>query len=191
MNEFDYYLIERKGDKAYPLIAGTSGSAHTYEYLEKRGEYIENPQKMEFSFCKPIPRKPVIGDYFSETESVVSEKIKNVLESMHIKGIQLIPAKVESNKGDIYENFYYIHIYNIIEAMDKENSKFEYEYEMYYIDSFTLDNKVLEKIPLEERLVFKLKEDITMKLYHKSVADAIMATNPEGVQFIKVEDWRL
>jgi hypothetical protein len=60
----------------------------------------------------------------------------------------------------------------------------------YSIDRFTLDKEVLGKIPLEERLIFRLEEDETMKLYHKSIVDAIMAVNPTGVQFTKVEDWR-
>jgi hypothetical protein len=74
--------------------------------------------------------------------------------------------------------------------MDKEKSDFEEDdYGDYNIESFQLDEKVLKKIPLEERLVFKLKEDGTIELYHRSVVDAIMATKPEGVMFTKVEDW--
>ena len=190
-NEFEYYLIQRKGDKAFPLVSSDRDSKHTRLYLNSK-EYIENPNEMEFVFCKPFPRKAVIGDYFSQTESIVSEKIKLAMEPLNIKGIQLIPATVESNKGGVYEDFYYVHIYHFIEAMDKENSNYELsQYGMYHIDSFKLDTKVLEKIPLEERLVFKLKEGETKKLYHKSVVDVIMATNPEGVQFIKVENWVL
>lgn len=75
--------------------------------------------------------------------------------------------------------------------MYKENSDFEYEYETYYIDSFNLNTDVLKEMPLEERLIFKLKAKGVMKLYHRSVLDAIMAINPEGVLFVKEEDWIL
>lgn len=198
-NEFEYYIIERKGNKAYPLVVGAPGSSHTYLYIgDNFSPYheteIPDPKTMEFIFQDPIPRKPVIGDYFfGSSESIVSKKIADAIIPMNIKGIQLIPATVRSNKGDLYEDYYYIHIYHYIEAMDKDNSDFELRPSGrgYSIDSFNLDKNVLKEIPLEERLVFKLKEKGVMKLYHRSVVDAIMATNPEGVQFIKVEDWRL
>jgi hypothetical protein len=191
-NEFEYYLIERAGDAAYPLLKCDDDSDHTLKYIHFNKEnIIENPQTMEFTFGKPYPRKPVIGDYFSQPESIVSEKIKNVLEPLQVKTIQLIPATVTSNKGEVYEGFYYIHLYKIIRAMDMKTSEYEQlSGGSYSIDRFNLDNAILEKIPLEERLIFRLDEYKTMKLYHKSIVDAIMAVNPVGVQFTKVEDWR-
>ena len=194
MNEFEYYVIGRKGDKPYPLLSTHPDSDITRLYIGDdssiyRGKPIPNPELMEFAFSEPFPPKPAIGDYFSHPESVVSKKIADVLEPMKIKGIQLIPATVESNKGDIYEDFFYVYIHHYIEAMDKENSDFEYDEDMYFVDSFYLDEEVLKEIPLEERLVFKLKEKCSLKLYHRSVVDAIMATEPEGVQFTAVEDW--
>jgi hypothetical protein len=196
-NEFEYYLIDQKGDKAYPSINPSMDSEHTNEYIGDdsspyHGKEISKPKIMEFVFGSPIPRKPVIGDYFSEPGSVISKKIADVLLSMKIKGIQLIPATVMSNKGELYKNLFYIHIYHQIEAMDKEESDYKESSSgsgVYFIDSFRLDENVLKNIPLEDRLIFTLKEDETIMLYHRSVVDAIMATNPEGVQFIKVEDW--
>ena len=197
MNEFEYYLIERKGDKAFPLVVADRESKHTRLYIgdnfsEYHGKEIPEPETMEFVFCDPIPRKPVIGDYFSAAgNSLISKKIADVMLPMNIKGIQLIPAIVESNKGIIYEDFFYVYIHHYIEAMDEEKSDFKKRPSgVYFIDSFRLNEKVLKEIPLEERLVFKLKEDGT-NLYHKSVVDVIMATKPEGVQFTKVEDWEL
>jgi hypothetical protein len=198
-NEFEYYIIQRRGDKAYPLVSSDPDSKHTRLYRGDRfskyhGKPIPDPETMEFVFSKPFPRKAVIGDYFSSSgDSIVSKKIADAMEPMNIKGIQLIPTTVESNKGDIYEGFFYIYIHHYIEAMDKEKSDFELSTSgsgVYFIDSFRLDENVLKDIPLEERLVFILREGYK-NLFHRSVVDAIMATNPQGVQFIKVEDWFL
>ena len=189
-NEFEYYVIERSGNKAYPLIKTHDDSDITREYMEKKA-YIENPELMAFAFKKPYPRKAVIGDYFA-LRGVVSQKIADVLLPMNIKGIQLISATVTSNKGELYEGFYYINIYHVIEAMDRDKEKSKYdldEYGVSWIDRFSLDKEVLKQIPLEERLIFLLKEHCGIKLYHRSVVDAIMAVNPEGVRFVKVEDW--
>ena len=193
----EYYVIDRKGDKSYPLVQPQEDSEHTELYIgdnfsEFHEEIIPDPQIMEFVFAEPIPSKPVIGDYFAQPDSIISKKIANVMTSMDIKGIQLIPATVESDKGDIYEDYFYVHIYRHIEAIDRDLSDYTVDdYGDYNIDSFQLDEKILKEIPLEERMVFKLKEDGTIMLYHRSVVDAIMATNPEGVMFTKVKDWSL
>ncbi|MWP49540.1 MULTISPECIES: DUF1629 domain-containing protein [unclassified Gilliamella] len=192
MNEFEYYVLERDSSNTYPLIMCDEDSEHTEEYLyDYEDEKIPEPEVMEFTFSEPYFSKPVIGDYFSQPDSVISEKIKEVLAPMNILGIQLIPATVTSNKGDIYEDYYYVHIYNNIEAMDKENSKYDKGERSYFIDKFKLDENHLKDIPLKERLIFKLAEDLTMMLYHKSVVDAIMAVNPTGLKFTKVENWHI
>jgi hypothetical protein len=51
--------------------------------------------------------------------------------------------------------------------------------------------KYLKTIPLEERLVFYLAENGVEQLFHKSVEEAVMAVNPEGVRFINVKDWNM
>jgi hypothetical protein len=48
----------------------------------------------------------------------------------------------------------------------------------------------MAKVPLEDRLIYKSRESGAYNFYHKSIVDAIMAVNPTGVQFTKVEDWR-
>lgn len=192
MNEFNYYVIDRASDEAYPLIAPQDDSRHTMLYSMTKNK-IDTPERVQYKFCDPIPRKPVIGDYFSEPESVVSRKIADVLEPMHIDGIQLIPAEIKTNTGEILENYFYIHIYNHIKAIDRNKSEYEvddYDPDFFiWIDSFELDREVLAKIPREKRLIFKLRESSTTHLYHESIVQAIKAVNPKGVSFTKVEDW--
>ena len=191
-DEFEYYIIDRAGDKAYPLIGPEDDSRHTMMYTMSKTR-IENPELTHFKFRDPIPKKPVIGDYFPSPESIVSSKIADVLNAMHITGIQLIPAEIETNTGDILKDYFYIHIYNHLKAVDREKSEYtEDDYDpdlLLWIESLELDKNVLKNVPLVERLVFKLYEDSSIHLYHKTVVDAIMAVNPEGVSFTKVEDW--
>lgn len=47
---------------------------------------------------------------------------------------------------------------------------------------------MLGEIPLERRLVFLLKED-TVYFRHKSVADLVLAPQPEGLRFIPADRW--
>ena len=59
------------------------------------------------------------------------------------------------------------------------------------VESFSLDENVLDDIELKYRLVFKLEESTDIEIYHQSVVDKIMATNPKGVRFLRVDQWTI
>lgn len=188
---YSYYVMERDGTDSYPRIYDSEDSEHTTDYIYiYKDEKIEDPKVTEFNFAEPFFKEPVIGDYFSQPAAVVSPKIADVLLPHHIEGIQLIPAIVNGNKGEVYEGYFYIHIYHHLEAMDKEKSNYTPSGRSYSIKKFVLDQEALSKIPLQERLIFRLKEDSTKKLIHQSLVDEILKTDPKGVVFKKVEDWR-
>ena len=53
-----------------------------------------------------------------------------------------------------------------------------------------MDEKVLDNVPLEERLVFRLNEAVKY-LYHESVVAELKAVGLTGMDFIKVGDWSI
>ncbi|GHV35514.1 hypothetical protein FACS1894178_5240 [Bacteroidia bacterium] len=186
-NEFEYYFISRANNPQHPLLIADNDCP---PYLRKK-EYIENPETMAFCFGKPIPRKPKMADYHSEPNSVISKKIFDVLDNLNIKGIQLIPSIITGKNDEIYENYWYIHIINHYSVIDKENSECEWNTlgKIRALDKLVLDEEKLKAIPLDERLIFRMPEYRVEALFHKSVVDAIMATNPEGVAFYNVKEW--
>ena len=60
----------------------------------------------------------------------------------------------------------------------------------FFLDALSLNEKVLDQVPLEERLVFRLEEDPTF-LFHESVVKALEGANLSGLGFIKVKDWNI
>jgi hypothetical protein len=57
------------------------------------------------------------------------------------------------------------------------------------IDKLVLDTLRLDAVPLQERLIFDLKEHRSYHLFHETVVDAITKINPTGLQFISVYAW--
>ncbi len=186
-NEFEYYLIGRENNDQHPLLVEDSNCP---PYTLERGA-IDNPRPMEYRLGKPVPRKPKMVDYHSAVNSVISKKIYDVLASMSIKGVQLIPAIITGKKNEIYENYWFVNIYNHFPALDREKSVCDWDSMgvAYYMQSITLNEEYLKTIPLEERLVFFLSENGVEQFFHKSVVDAIMATNPKGLRFYNVREW--
>ncbi len=192
MNDnFEYYLIGSDNTPSVPSLKQGEGTMSLMFLI--RETPIELPvEPLELSFRKPIPKKPCMVDFHSLPDSVLSKKIADVLQSMNIEGLQLVPATVVGNDGNEYENYYIAHIYKHIACMDMKHSKYTIsplDGDVTDIRMFFLDKEILTEIPLEKRLVFLLKEDIAKRIYHKSVVDAIMAVNPVGIRFYPVKEW--
>ena len=190
MNDnFEYYLV---GCDNTPNVPSLKPSDETDIRFLMREVPIELPDEpMELAFRSPIPRKPKMVDFHEMPSSVFSGKIANVLQPMNIEGLQLVPATVVG-KDTEYKDYWIVYIYKKIECMDMEHSVYEIsplDGWVKNIRRFFLDTKKLAEIPLEKRLIFLLKEERAKRIYHKSVVDAIMSVNPEGIRFYPLEQY--
>jgi hypothetical protein len=175
-NDFDYYIIDSKDDEMYPLI-------------DIRGrDNRENPTLIDIEIGDPVPRKPVMADYLQGSECFFTAKIADIIKNLKLDYIKLIETKWVGKYKNIEEKYWCLNIDNDIEAMDKKESIFEYEFRVYSIEKFVLDKTALKKIPLEKRLIFVLTEDMSNVVFHKSVIDLIMAVNPTGLEFKPIEE---
>ena len=191
MNEFEYYLIDGDNNPSIPLLRAEDGQDSWFITGDEPVEELSEPMKLCFN--SPIPKKPIMTDYHSLPKSVVSQKIADTLQLLNIYGIQLIPAEIRNNNtNEIYSDYYVIYVYNKIQCLDMKNAEYkisESSGKVRAINKLVLDKEILSAIPLEKRLVFLLKEALSSKIYHKSVVDAIMAVNPEGLVFTPIEEW--
>jgi hypothetical protein len=153
-------------------------------------EPLEKP--MELCFCPPVPGKPRMVDFHELPSSVFSQKIYDVLQPMNIDGLQLLPAIIRGKDNNFFKDYWVAYVYNRITCMDMERSQYDIsklDGKIKNILRFFLDDKMLAKIPLENRLVFLLEEGMSKRIYHKSIVDAIMSVNPVGIQFLPIQEW--
>ena len=183
--DMEYYRIFRGGDDNIPLLDQVDG----YDYLDAE-KPIEEPKLMLFELGDPVPRKPKMADYHSSPECIVSKRIFDVLQPLNIYGIQLLPARIKGKNDEEFDDYWGIHIYNSLECIDVNLSECRIDrIRIAKVKKLVLDKEKLAKVPLEKRLIFRMKEDSSYKLFHASVANAIMAINPEGLKFVNIEDW--
>ncbi|GHU05796.1 hypothetical protein FACS1894158_09870 [Betaproteobacteria bacterium] len=187
--EFDYYLIYATGTPNSPAVIFD-------DETDEDEVMVEEPIDIELitmKFWEPYPKNPVMVDFHDNgVRGVLSKKIYETLSPMKIKGIQLIPATIFDPKNkNTYNDYYFLHIHNYLNCLDMNKAvcRISTVGTVRNIEKMVLDEKVLSKIPLEERLVFRLGELFTEQLFHKSIVDAIMAVNPQGLRFVKVEDF--
>ena len=186
--EYEYFRIYRENNTIYPIITSIKNGEYQYET-----DIIKNPQPMEFIVKSKGNRKYKVVDFHRSPYTIVSKKIYDVLCKINIEGVQHIPAAIIGKKDERYENYYYVHICNYISALDKEKSIYKWDnfINTADIEKLYIDKTVLEKIPLEKRLVFKLKENPIFEIYHKSIVDKIMETKPEGIHFSGILGWHI
>ncbi|MWP49539.1 MULTISPECIES: DUF1629 domain-containing protein [unclassified Gilliamella] len=176
MSDFEYYFMERKEDQAYPFVA----------ILEHNNDLVEA------QLDDPLPRHPVLANYLKGSKDFVTKNIAEVMMSMNMEGVRIVPVELSDRKGGYIEDYYCIYVDdNTYEALDKTKSDYEYDEEckFYFIDKVVLDTEALKKIPLSKRLGWRLFEEPGTYLYHKTVVDEIKKLEPTGIVFINVEDY--
>ncbi|MDU1889302.1 MAG: hypothetical protein E6767_01310 [Dysgonomonas sp.] len=187
-NEFDYYLPLEMNSANTPLLMGNI--IYIQQSQAPKGHIAQ------LVFRSPNIRKPDINtDYLQlDTNSVFSKKIHDALINIPIEEFQLVPALIwDQKKGIKYENFYIANAYKKISSFDKEKTIYwkisDLTGAWVDIEKINLDKNILSKIPLEERLIYTSAENSAFVLYHKTIVDIILSTNPKGVNFIPVEEW--
>jgi hypothetical protein len=184
--EFEYYRIHRKADNSVPILNLDKGCP---KYLYE-DDPIENPDLLKLKLGPPVPKKPKMVDYLSLPESVVSKKVAEVLMKLKIDGIQLLPAVIKGKEDELFSDYWAIHVYKNIKCVDENLSECKINPgNLAYVKKLVLDKKILKDISLNERLIFRLKEDSAYEIFHVSIVDAIMATKPEGLCFTNIQKW--
>ena len=188
----EYFFLGIVEHPDYPMLA-LSKDFKNYAIDFLCTEPIEYEQTIQLKFRDPVPRKPRMVDYhsFSTPSPVFSEKLKKVIEGIPVKDIQFVPVLICNKNDELIEGYHAIKVCNSIECADMDLSGYD-TFSDGEISAFTklvLDNEKLDKIPLENRLIFALGEKITYVLYHISVVEKMLETTPEGMTVYRLAGW--
>jgi len=172
----EYAWIKAVPPKGTPMMA----------YAGQSVSHVTHPMPDDFvaeiGTANQIPKNPHLPDYFGLPDAVISKKIYEVLAPLQIKNVQLIPTKTYVG-DEIYEDFWLIHMYNFLKCLDYSATVADISPVTIGSGSIMLSKKKLAEIPLEERLVFRLYEGPSIKVFHKSIVEKIMSVNPTGLEF--------
>ncbi|CAE6953964.1 hypothetical protein ACOMICROBIO_LMKGKHOH_05343 [Vibrio sp. B1FIG11] len=168
-----------KSDKDLRLLAERS----IKRYVKGRGHvHLTMGDESQFSPC----------DYhWVIPAGVVSYRFKEVLEKFDLQGVDFYETDIENN-GRVWSDHYLVHIWRNYRVIHQGRSQIKGNYieNDFILEKLSLDEKVLDDIPLEERLVFRLNEAVKY-LYHESVVAELKAAGLTGMDFIKVRDWSI
>jgi hypothetical protein len=191
-NDFDkeYYVISPDGeDNHLQLTFGNTDSSLFFQTMPVSECLLKLPLPVELEDDYP--------DDYEEVDLLLldlmyacTSKFKNVIEKNEIYGIQFFPVKINDEK--IMTEYYAVHIWNKIAAVDNERytgAKRDESGRISDLIKFSLNEKLLNNIPLEKRLFFVLSEFSPIKVVHQSIYDNIQKENLTGIRFFRIDEW--
>ena len=185
----EYYIGFSQIQAGVPLLSDDSNSDIDLDLKTNEPYSIK---LIEFAFKEPYPKNPLMLDVLCKSGGnfVISKKLYDILSPLKIDGVQMIVSTIyDPNNKKKYDDYYYVHIYNIINCLDMEKAKYERSVigTIRTINKMVLDENILSKIPLEKRLIFRLGEIFTFQLFHESVVEKLNIQ--QGIRFVKVENY--
>ena len=174
-NDFEYFIMCRKGNKTYPIIKIIN------ENNIINGTISKNPLKVDYLQNSPL----------SDSLDIVSKKVIVVMNTINIMGIKYIPVQLKTPENEIINDYICINAEdNKYMVMDKEKSVYEYnnKTDTYWVNKYIINIEELNKININKRLCFNPKGINGYTFYHKTVVDIIEKINPKGLYFRRIED---
>lgn len=186
----EYYLLTETGAAGSYMLGQVDESDDGLLRLLRMSSIkhlVEGPGKVKVN--QGNKRKFAPCDFHKTPRFLVSEKFKTVIETFQPQGVDFYQTDI-SNEGQVWSEHYFTHIWNNYRVMHHGRSKIDGTYvdDDFILESFSLDEELLDKIPLQERLIFRLSESPQF-LFHETVVAALSEADLTGLGFIKVKDW--
>ena len=186
----EYYLLEEKDESTKHILWQTkrsdSGLSELISPWSIKDEVIALGE-VEIQYGDKYKFTP--SDYHFTGDMLVSKKFKEVIETFKPFGIDFYKTNIR-NIDDIWPEYYFMHIWNNHRVMHQGRSVIDGTYidDDFILESFSLDEKKLDNIPIKERLIFCLTEN-PQYIFHQTVVNALKLADLSGVRFIAVKDW--
>ena len=185
----DFYIHGRMADDSHPLLDFAEYGA-TERALYHRAPVPAALPPVRLQLGEPVPSAPKLVDYHSLPLPVISDRIRRVLEPLHLPDVQFIPAIVGTSERS--HPYWLLHVWNFVRCIDRNASVLridEDDGEILGIGKLILDAKALDEIPPERRRLFRLDEFSSVHIWSDVVRNAVMATSPEGIRFWPANGW--
>ncbi len=185
----DYFILSSDFVASHPILEEDEELANKL----KKNTMLDDVEKdITLNIAKPYPKNIEMCDYHSSPNAVFSEKVIKVLCLFKtIYGIQLLPCTVADSDANIYEGYYLMHIYNYIECIDYKRSDVDVSKttKSIKINKIRLNNVSLNKISVVDRLIFRPEGAPHLKIFHKSIVEAIENAGIIGLKFYGIKEY--
>lgn len=191
--EEEYYILKRaEFRESFLSLRATENTGernHTYEKLD----FAEGPVFFENAYKGEIPFQ-LADAQMDSIYPVVSCKVASVFRGYNIDGFQLFPAVIIDDDGLCNENFYFFNFYQPLDCIDFARSvvrNYNENRSNNTVIKFKLKSEVMEKIALENRLVFKAS-GVTggALIFHEKLVKTLSCFDISAFKFYRLSSYR-
>ena len=182
--------LRKSADRDFEFERLIPGQEPLFFHNRYKEEDIKNGVKHQLPsilFNAPIP--------------IVNNQIHDRLKFFDFDGMQLYPAIYIDDDGHYHENYWCMNFWEELDCIDRENSVLSERSQRELIEDPTTDDlavdqyylsaEVLDQVPEQDRLIFKIGgDDKGYVLVHQKIADIFKEENAMGVKLYKVSEYR-
>jgi len=192
-----YYILFgdfSDGPSYLRALKKTSKRNFEYEKLSRTGgpAFFENAfdeEDKEDGQKHPIYDVMSVAGWF-----LFSQRIYEKMREFNTRGMQLFPAVFIDDDGHYHENYMLTNFYEKLDCLDLERSnilgKLQSSIERYDVENFYLSQSILDDIPEDERLIFKIDKSFDANIFvHQRLKDIIEQSGATGASFIRVDEY--
>lgn len=139
------------------------------------GDYIAMPVETPLVYRTNGKSGDVMRDFLKGSFPIMSEKFVSILQEAGVNNLQLFPAIIKSEvDGTVWENYFGVNILGLISCADFQKS----EYAEIMPGHFKFRELAIHLDKTKDALLFRLQEDSTTIIMHKSVGRHIKSQDP-------------
>jgi len=196
----DYFFIQQKDDDRLPSLTpdeNTVDRNYTFEpqpsgsapfmFFDGGAEY---DRKLGI-----VPLKELPDILFDGDDLLVRSHIRDRLIALDLPGVHLHPAVFIDSYKNWHEDYWFLAFPERLDCWDRDLSDFEQEplelggFRLHSVYAYALDAAVLDKIPLRQRLLFKMggTQDAFI-VCHRDLAAIFRGNGDSGAKLVSIPD---
>lgn len=133
---------------------------------------------------------------FYATNPVVRTPLRNALMNLHLPHLHMHPAIYVDDRDTCHKDYWYLTFTKLFDCWDRTLSDASKKFvesggqRRYDVYEYVLDAVLLDKTPLNERLLFQMGGTISEFVFcHQSIANLFLQDQPNGAKLVLASDY--
>jgi hypothetical protein len=203
MNDYDrqYYFVRKADNERLPSLTPDENTVDRHYSFEPQLSGLapfmffdggaDYDRKQGIISLKELP-----DILFDGADMLVRSHIREALIALNLLGMHIHPAVFVDAYKNWHGDYWYLAFPERLDCWDRRLSNFEDDpielggFKLYSIYNYALDAAVLEKIPLSQRLLFKMGGTLDPYIVcHRDIAAIFRGNGESGARLVAIPDY--
>ena len=192
----EYYVLDKSDQDGLPELSPDEDTSQVLldTALPTLGKPLKFTNKWRDKYKQRGIKEVFDKILFYASDVLIEDEIYKTLKVRNILDVSYYPAVYVDDLGNLHENFWFMNVLKMRDCWCRKRSDYmdssPSSTGKYYIEKIVLDENVLNQVPVEQRLIFKLGGSmIAYTLIHKSLVNVFLSVGVNPESFIPIKDY--